>query len=132
MSCGRPRIGGFAIDYAHTCVCASGVRPALTCEDAAVSGKKKAGKKRALTDKSKKAAVKKPMSKAQGKKKAVGKNKASSSAALWGDSSDEEGAHRPVVTAVPVVGVDGASDSDESPPYDEDLFGPAARADSRD
>ena len=131
MSCGRPRIGGFAIDYAHTCVCASGVRPALTCEDAAVSGKKKAGKKRALTDKSKKAAVKKPMSKAQGKKKADGKNKASSSAALWGDSSDEEGAHQPV-TAVPVVGVDGASDSDESPSYDEGLFGPAPRADSSD
>ena len=108
------------------------MRPALTCEDAAVSGKKKAGKKRALTDKSKKAAVKKPMSKAQGKKKAVGKNKASSSAALWGDSSDEEGAHRPVVTAVPVVGVDGATDSDESPSYDEDLFGPAPRADSSD
>ena len=132
MSRARARIGGLAIDYARTCVCASGVRPALTCEDAAVSGKKKAGKKRALTDKSKKAAVKKPMSKAQGKKKAVGKNKASSSAALWGDSSDEEGAHRPIVTAVPVFGVDGASDSDESPSYDDGLFGPAPLADSSD
>ena len=111
------------MDFAHTCACASGVRPALTCEDAAVSGKKKAGKKRALTDKSKKAAVKKPMSKAQGKKKAAVNKKAN--AYLWYDSSDNEEEEEEMPVAR-VVGVEDESDSDSSPPWDEHVPGPDA------
>ncbi len=98
---------------------AAGVRPALTCEDETLSGKK-----RALTDKSKKkkpAAKKKPMSKTQGKKKANSK-----SGLQWYDSSDEEREQQlPVVRARIVHGAADSSASDSSPPYDSDVPGPS-------
>ena len=120
------------MDFAHTCACASGVRPALTCEDKAITQKEQRNKKRALKDKSKKPAAKKPaakkpMSKAQGKKKAAVNKKASKSAFLWYDSSEEEGARRE--EEMPVarpVGVEDSSESDSSPPWDEHVPGPDA------
>ena len=116
--------------HTRTTVHVAGVRPALTCEDQAISREEKRNKKRALTDKSKKSAAKKaakPMSKAEGKKKKAVKSKASSSRSKagsslpWFDSSDEDGPQVPVVTAR-IVGVDSdaGSDSSASPPYDSD------------
>ena len=106
------------------------MRPALTCEDKAVSREEKRNKKRALTDKSKKSAAKKaakPMSKAEGKKKKKAvESKASSSRSKagsslpWVDSSDEDedGPQLPQATAR-IVGVasDVGSDSDGLSPY---------------
>ena len=106
------------------------MRPALTCEDKAITDKEKRNKKRALKDKSKKPAAKKPaakkpMSKAQGKKKAAVNKKAN--AFLWYDSSDNEGARREEEMPVArVVGVEDESDSDSSPPWDEHVPGPDA------
>ena len=93
-------------------------------------------KKRALKDKSKKqSAAKKPMSKAQGKKKVAGNKKASTSAFLWYDSSEEEGAHRevPVARARIVHGPrEDSSDSGSSPPYDDENRPEATSSDASD